>query len=372
MARLWSQTPPLLPESRSLLRGSAPSNLPAPAAQRISYRQDQVAAGRRSDHPDHGRPVPSPDHPMRMGDALSGSGPLATPLSIIPPVQRWTPQSPPAAAASVMNRSSDPLQVDPMPIEHIPIEPIPMDLIAEEPVSAEVMPVAPDPDDGAIGGSYTPLTSTSFEMPLPMITPGANGPAIGNSLAQQTGRHTSGPTTPHLQRSWAPNPTPSRPISPGPSAVQQAGPHPGEGPDNLLTDPIRVVRPKPVEVAPPAPVQRSGPMSFDTMFGSYASGPRQPDLPVQRATEVSRTDESTTAPGSGAPRSATDESASQPAPISAPPTPGLPASAPPAAAGTTESVDELARRLFEPLSARIKAELWLDRERAGLITDVRS
>ena len=34
-------------------------------------------------------------------------------------------------------------------------------------------------------------------------------------------------------------------------------------------------------------------------------------------------------------------------------------------------LDELARRLFEPLSARLRAELWLDRERAGLVTDVR-
>ena len=45
------------------------------------------------------------------------------------------------------------------------------------------------------------------------------------------------------------------------------------------------------------------------------------------------------------------------------------------AAGTTsepkDDLDEMARKLFEPLSARLRAELWLDRERAGLITDVR-
>ena len=34
-------------------------------------------------------------------------------------------------------------------------------------------------------------------------------------------------------------------------------------------------------------------------------------------------------------------------------------------------VDALARRLFEPLSARLRAELWLDRERAGLVSDAR-
>jgi hypothetical protein len=34
-------------------------------------------------------------------------------------------------------------------------------------------------------------------------------------------------------------------------------------------------------------------------------------------------------------------------------------------------MDELVRRLFDPLAARLKAELRLDRERAGLITDLR-
>jgi hypothetical protein len=52
---------------------------------------------------------------------------------------------------------------------------------------------------------------------------------------------------------------------------------------------------------------------------------------------------------------------SMPATVSAP--------APAAPAGT--DLDEMARRLFEPLSARLRAELWLDRERAGLMTDLR-
>jgi len=42
----------------------------------------------------------------------------------------------------------------------------------------------------------------------------------------------------------------------------------------------------------------------------------------------------------------------------------------PAAVGTTAAgagadLDELARRLYDPLSARLRAELWLDRERTG-------
>ena len=35
------------------------------------------------------------------------------------------------------------------------------------------------------------------------------------------------------------------------------------------------------------------------------------------------------------------------------------------------STDELVRRLFDPLAARLKAELRLDRERAGFVTDLR-
>lgn len=58
----------------------------------------------------------------------------------------------------------------------------------------------------------------------------------------------------------------------------------------------------------------------------------------------------------------------------APPTPGT---APPASttgppAGlASPNIDELARRLYEPIVTRIKTELWLDRERAGLLSDPR-
>jgi CubicO group peptidase (beta-lactamase class C family) len=41
------------------------------------------------------------------------------------------------------------------------------------------------------------------------------------------------------------------------------------------------------------------------------------------------------------------------------------------AATGAPSTDELVRRLFDPLAARLKAELRLDRERAGFVTDLR-
>ena len=56
-------------------------------------------------------------------------------------------------------------------------------------------------------------------------------------------------------------------------------------------------------------------------------------------------------------------------PARRPPRP--PAGAAPTAGAAAAQLDEMARRLFEPLSARLRAELWLDRERAGLVTDAR-
>ena len=61
--------------------------------------------------------------------------------------------------------------------------------------------------------------------------------------------------------------------------------------------------------------------------------------------------------------------------LSAGTTAGGAATTGPAPAGAPSSgmpsMDELVRRLFDPLSARLKAELRLDRERAGLVTDLR-
>lgn len=43
----------------------------------------------------------------------------------------------------------------------------------------------------------------------------------------------------------------------------------------------------------------------------------------------------------------------------------------PASGASPADIDELARRLFDPLSARLRSELWLDRERAGLSIELR-
>jgi hypothetical protein len=58
------------------------------------------------------------------------------------------------------------------------------------------------------------------------------------------------------------------------------------------------------------------------------------------------------------------------APVASAPTAAPTGASSPTAAGSA-NVDELATRLYEPLLARLKAELWLDRERAGALTDPR-
>ena len=61
---------------------------------------------------------------------------------------------------------------------------------------------------------------------------------------------------------------------------------------------------------------------------------------------------------------------SEPAGEPAPSAPASSAAPAPRRAGTPPTdLDEMARRLYEPLSARLRAELWLDRERAGVMSD---
>ena len=63
---------------------------------------------------------------------------------------------------------------------------------------------------------------------------------------------------------------------------------------------------------------------------------------------------------------------SAPAAAQAPSTPSGPAPSGPAAAGPAGGgdVEELVNKLYDPLAARLRAELWLDRERAGVLMDL--
>jgi hypothetical protein len=92
----------------------------------------------------------------------------------------------------------------------------------------------------------------------------------------------------------------------------------------------------------------------------FARAPSSPPTPnVQRAAEPigASVDSQPAGPADGSTAEA----------IPPVPAPGV---RPDRASGALD-IDDLARRLYDPLAARLKAELRLDRERAGLITDLR-
>jgi hypothetical protein len=101
-------------------------------------------------------------------------------------------------------------------------------------------------------------------------------------------------------------------------------------------------------------------MSFSSMFGSAQSS--ETGSPAEDGfTSVQLQPASESGPSAAEP-------AADAAATAAPANPS--SGSPPPAAGTKPTeLDELARRLYEPLAARLRAELWLDRERAGVMTD---
>jgi hypothetical protein len=89
------------------------------------------------------------------------------------------------------------------------------------------------------------------------------------------------------------------------------------------------------------------------------AAPPLPDPPSPGTRDAPATVDGTTVGGSAVGGSAVGT----PAPATGAPGSGT--------AGAPADLDELARRLFDPLSARLRAELRLDRERAGVHTDLR-
>jgi len=146
--------------------------------------------------------------------------------------------------------------------------------------------------------------------------------------------------------------------------------------------PVPLRTPPPPEATPPAvvapeqplPVMRTAETETRTvlavplqrMFGDLADQPAEPAHVAQWQAPVQR-DQIPTSPVVVQAEAVAD--IGTPSPSAGPaPTPA-PAGAPAAAPAT--DLDEMAKRLYEPLSARLRAELWLDRERAGLVIERR-
>lgn len=160
---------------------------------------------------------------------------------------------------------------------------------------------------------------------------------------------------------------PAVPVGPTPHSTSTS-PSPTAHPDGL---PLVQRRDAPARstagsapLAPPAEADRpamavsSRSVGLAEMF-ALAAAQSTDGVTVQRSAEAEVQPTSLDS-GPDAPSASSATSSAAPA--------GPPAPAPPLSGAELE---EMARRLYEPLSARLRTELWQDRERSGLLTDLR-
>ncbi|WP_285031748.1 hypothetical protein [Mycolicibacterium sp. lyk4-40-TYG-92] len=143
----------------------------------------------------------------------------------------------------------------------------------------------------------------------------------------------------------------------------------------VLLPPVRTEQPEPPAQPREVLADSARPMSLQRMFGDFAQPVPEPETRHPSADSEHSSSQTVTFDSPVAQR----EMQSAPDPVvqaaaeSAPPQHDSPApGAPPAAAASGHAsspaeVDELVGRLYEPLAARLRAELWLDRERAGAL-----
>jgi hypothetical protein len=128
--------------------------------------------------------------------------------------------------------------------------------------------------------------------------------------------------------------------------------------------------PTPVPPDPPLPPRHDAPAAW------YAAG--SPRAPVQRQEATRPADAAAPWPGDEpatagmiVPAPTTADAISPAPPVATGSAPSAAPAGPPTSGAAGVPLEELARQLFGPLTARLKAELRLDRERAGLLTDLR-
>ena len=110
-------------------------------------------------------------------------------------------------------------------------------------------------------------------------------------------------------------------------------------------------------------------MSLQRMFGDFAKTTDDPE-PVRPAEHDEHSAVQTTTFEAPTAQREIESEEDPVASVQSAPEPSAPAQAAPAPAAAAPAqapanVDELVGRLYEPLAARLRAELWLDRERAG-------
>ncbi|TFV61596.1 hypothetical protein E4P42_01515 [Mycobacterium sp. PS03-16] len=112
---------------------------------------------------------------------------------------------------------------------------------------------------------------------------------------------------------------------------------------------------RPAAPATPGDDAPSGAPATVTQHDGYTEVSFAP-AQVQREAEETGESDAPAAPPAAQDAAPTSAAAVPPAPSPAPAGP---------------NIDELVNRLYDPLAARLRSELWLDRERAGALMDVR-
>jgi hypothetical protein len=300
-----------------------------------------------------------------------------------PPGPQAAPPPAPPASASLLGPRSVPSWADPPPAS--PGDAAPPRIPSAPPAPRSAVQRAKDPPAPPaakaarpVPGGYAPapgpaapllsvLSPVAFEPPATgspaQADPSPEPPAVRPSL----GPEAAPPAFPSIQRRTVQGTAPS---GGGPESVVRTTHHPAarEAPAPRAATLSRWASPGDVALAvgaarlapdgsfvfhPPAPE----PTAFPRPSGPAFASPAPPA--VQRAVDP---------PPAEPPAPPPSPDAATPAPASPPPAPGAPG-APTAAAAPGANLDDLARRLYPKLRPYLRKELWLDRERAGVLTD---
>ncbi len=341
------------------------SDVAEPVVSHAASQEPSLVVARRV-APDETGQLPAPGVRLqRAVQAERQSAPQPAPRPVL--VQRsliagTTPHAAPPATGSAAASASTPA-VQRLRYEDV-AGPTETQLVAEPVGSvAEGIIVA---ESGDTAPAMPPAPASAAWSPLTSVTPAGSGNAGWSSVA---GGGSAAPrsSTPlaAVQRTAAATSAlvagPSGYPRVGEPAAPMVSPAPAASDRPLLIQ-RRLDAPTPgTAVAPPvSPDQPTMAVSSRTvglaeMFALAAAQPSDGGATVQRSAETEV-------------QPAADD---PPAP---PPAGGSAAPAGPAAPAAPLSgaeLEEMARRLYEPLTARLRAELWQDRERSGLLTDLR-
>jgi hypothetical protein len=363
--------------------------------------------------------------PLEVGSSMASGGPIAPgPTPGEPTVVAPSPSSPAATAQRAFAASAPQEPMPPMPPRPSVSTPIPPSV----PVPLDLLPRASrHPEMPAVQPSPAPVTAPLLGGSL--APPGATS-RIGGAMPNRLGAGAVEAVQPAtVAVRWSGQPVSAEPESGQPESAQpewaqlasapsrSATAEPGASLASTWSVPSNAVPLRARSGSPPsaaAPTQRfaasraASPATPRPTPSPPASPARAPALPLVPPGQFAPPGNSwrpasvQTLPAAGPPEGApapilvqtlpggwanpaavqrddTAAAPAAPAPLSPAPSAPPPAAGPSSASGAGPSggsqggdadLDDLSRKIYERIAARMRAELYLDRERAGLLTDL--